>query len=314
MKRKFRYFFCFLATVVAISCHSKKTGDDEEEAVAPEAIRTPVTVTNISNGTLSDYAELNATSTFLQDNIVKSNINGYIKEVNTKVGQYTGTGQTLFVLKTKEAESLGNTINKLDPSFHFTGVISISAPQSGFITQLNHQVGDYVQDGEQLAVISDAKSFGFVLNVPYDLRKYVSINREVEVVLPDSTHLKGVVASLMPVIDSVSQTQEVLVKVASSKAIPENLIAKVHIVKSVKSNTPSLPKAAVLTDEAQTSFWVMKMIDSITAVKVPVVKGIETGNRVEIVRPQFSPSDKILLTGNYGLPDTAKVKIMKGEE
>lgn len=313
MKRKFSYCICFLTTVIAFACHSKKAAD-EEEAVAPEAVRTPVTVTNVSNETLSDYVDLNATSSFLQDNIVKSNINGYIKEVNTKVGQYTGTGQTLFVLKTKEAESLGNTINKLDPSFHFTGVISISAPQSGFITQLNHQVGDYVQDGEQLAVISDAKSFGFLLNVPYDLRKYVALNRAVEVVLPDSTHLKGVVASLMPVIDSASQTQGVLVKVASSKAIPENLIAKVRIVKSEKNNTPSLPKAAVLTDEAQTSFWVMKMIDSITAVKVPVVKGMETGDRVEIVRPQFSPSDKILLTGNYGLPDTAKVKITKGEE
>ena len=60
--------------------------------------------------------------------------------------------------------------------------------------------------------------------------------------------------------------------------------------------------------------WVMKMIDSVTAVKVPVVKGIETSDRVEILRPQFSPNDKILLTGNYGLPDTAKVIIMKKEE
>jgi hypothetical protein len=58
----------------------------------------------------------------------------------------------------------------------------------------------------------------------------------------------------------------------------------------------------------------MKMIDSVTAVKVAIVKGMETGDRVEIIRPQFSTSDKILLNGNYGLPDTAKVKIVKGEE
>ena len=54
----------------------------------------------------------------------------------------------------------------------------------------------------------------------------------------------------------------------------------------------------------------MKMIDSATAVKVAVVKGVETGNRVEILRPQFSQTDKILLTGNYGLPDTARVRVV----
>ena len=58
----------------------------------------------------------------------------------------------------------------------------------------------------------------------------------------------------------------------------------------------------------------MKMIDSITAVKVAVIKGMETKDRVEIVSPKFSPDDKILLTGNYGLPDTAKVKITKQQK
>jgi multidrug efflux pump subunit AcrA (membrane-fusion protein) len=245
---------------------------------------------------------------------VKSNINGYIKTVNTKIGQPVSEGQILFVLKTKEAESLGNTINKLDSSFHFSGVSNIKASQSGYITALPHQVGDYVQDGEQLAVISNSKSFGFVLNLPYDLRKYVSINKKVDVVLPDSTHLQGSVASFMPVIDSVSQTQQVLIKVGSSANIPENLIAKVRILKMQKTNTISLPKQAVLSDESQTNFWVMKMTDSVTAVKIPVIKGMEANSRIEILRPQFSANDKILLTGNYGLPDTAKVKIVKGEE
>jgi hypothetical protein len=55
----------------------------------------------------------------------------------------------------------------------------------------------------------------------------------------------------------------------------------------------------------------MKMTDSITAVKVPVKKGIETKDRIEILSPVFSDQDKILLTGNYGLGDTAKVRIVQ---
>ena len=311
MRKKIIYLFT-LMTVVLIACHQKEaTKDDEKKA---EEVQTPVTITNVSFEELSDSLELNATSSFLQDNIVKSNINGYIKAVNTKVNQYATAGKILFVLKTKEAESLGNTINKLDSTFNFSGTIRIAAPQSGYVTQLDHQAGDYVQDGEQLAVISNTQSFGFVLNIPYELRKYVTLNKSVEVILPDGTYMKGVVTSFMPAIDSVSQTQQVLIKVPSSSSIPENLIAKIRILKDRRTDVPSLPKEAVLTDDSQANFWIMKMIDSVTAVKVPVIKGMETKNRVEIIRPQLSARDTILLKGNYGLPDTAKVKIVKSEE
>jgi len=53
------------------------------------------------------------------------------------------------------------------------------------------------------------------------------------------------------------------------------------------------------------------MIDSFRAVKLPIKKGMETKDRVEIISPSLSASDKILLTGNYGLSDTAKVSVIK---
>ena len=53
----------------------------------------------------------------------------------------------------------------------------------------------------------------------------------------------------------------------------------------------------------------MKLIDSTTAVKVPVQKGIETNSSVEILSPPLSAKDQILITGNYGLTDTAKVSV-----
>lgn len=295
------------------ACKSKKAASDDEDA-APAEVQTPVTVTSIEVTPLNDYVELNATSSYQQSNFIKASANGYLRSVNVKPGELVHAGQLAFTLQTKEAHALGNTINKLDPSFHFSGIISIRSSAGGYIQSLDHQVGDYVQDGEQLAVLADSKSFGFILNVPYELRPYVTTGKTMQVDLPDGTHLNGVVNRIMPNVDSASQTQSVLIKVNSSIVIPQNLIAKVRIVKAQKTNAVSLPKQAVLTDESQTNFWVMKMMDSVTAVKVPIVKGMETTDRVEILRPQFSPQDKILLTGNYGLPDTAKVKIMKAEE
>lgn len=308
MKRVYLLLF-YLAALLVICCKSKEA--PKEEADAAEEVQTPVTVTSVSNESMTEYVELSAMSSFLQSSFIKATANGYIKSSNVKPGQFVAAGKQAFLMQTKEAKALGNTINSLDPSFNFSGLIRINATQSGYITSLDHQPGDYVQDGEQLAIVSDAKSFGFLLNLPYELRPYLFKNKTVDIVLPDKTVLQGVLARVMPAVDSVSQTQAVLIKVNGSASIPQNLIAKVRIIKEAKNNAPSLPKEAVLTDESQSNFWVMKLIDSVTAVKVPVVKGLETAERVEIKSPAFSTLDKILLKGNYGLPDTAKVKIMK---
>src|SRR5215831_15358572 len=112
-----RRLYLFLIGIMLTTCHTKTAGTEDDST--PPQTQTPVTVTSVSSEPLTDYAVLQATSTFLQDNVVKSNINGYVKSVNTKAGQHVNRGQILFTLKTKEAESIGNAINKLDSSFHF---------------------------------------------------------------------------------------------------------------------------------------------------------------------------------------------------
>ena len=308
----FHKIFCLFLSIAILACSACNTNEKKEVKEEQTDISgTPVTVTSISTEPLTEYIELNATATFLQKSYVKANATGYIQTVNAVSGKYVNAGQILFTLKTKEAQSIDNSINKLDPTFKFSGINSIKASMGGYITQLNHQAGDYVQDGEQLAAISDENSFAFILNLPYELKQYLKNNNTVDLTLPDGTKLKGTITSAMPIVDPSSQTQNIVIKVPGADKIPENLIAKVKIIKTNKTNTESLPKEAILTNDVQTDFWVMKMIDSTTAIKVPVKKGIETKERIEILEPAFSSTDKILLTGNYGLPDTARVKIVQ---
>ncbi len=305
-----RYYWqmvILLYSCVFFSCKQEEKKTDE---AVPEVIETPVTVTNVSTEPLAEFIELNATSTFLLKNYIKANANGYLQSNFTHPGQYVNRGQVLFTIKTKEAQSIGNAVNQLDSSFKFSGTNAIKAGEKGFITQLNHQAGDYVQDGEQLAVVSDMNSFVFLLDLPYELKPYLQNKKTAELILPDGEKLNGTIAGALPSVDPASQTQSIFIKVNAAHSIPENLIAKVRIQKTIKNNTASLPKASVLSNETQSEFWIMKMTDSSTAVKVLVQKGIETSDRIEIVSPSLSPSDKILLTGNFGLADTAKVKIV----
>ncbi len=303
---KFHYSLIYF--LVALASCTTKTAVEEERA---EPVQTPVTTTGISQEPLEEFMELNAVSAFLLKNYVKANANGYLQSADVMPGQFVKSGQILFTIKTKEAESIGNAINRLDTSFKFSGTNAIHAGAAGFISQINHQSGDYVQDGEQLAVISDESSFVFLMELPYELRTFVHAGDLLEIRLPDGEKMIGRISSLMPTVESVSQTQNIILKVNPGHTIPENLIAKVMIPKTIRSHSISLPKASVLSDETQSTFWVMKMIDSVTAVKVPVKKGIETKDMIEILSPVFTSRDKILLTGNYGLGDTARVRIVQ---
>jgi len=301
--------FCILLLIT--SCKSKDSPTTAEEKID---VSTPVTVTSVLFDPLEDFIELNATSTYLQKSYLKSNLTGYIKAVNVKYASLVNAGQAMFVLKTKESDAIGNTINNLNPGFKFSGVNIIRANTGGYVSELNHQAGDYVQDGEQLAVISNVNSFVFIMDVPYEYKQYVANNKQVELTLPDGERILGNIQTAMPFMDSVSQTQSVAIRIKSLHSIPQNLVAKVKVIKVSKAAATSLPKAALLSDEAQSEFWVMKMLNDSTAVKVPVKKGIETTDKVEIISPAFNTSDKILLTGNYGLPDTAKVKVESQKE
>src|SRR5678815_96990 len=69
-----------------------------------------------------------------------------------------------------------------------------------------------------------------------------------------------------------------------------------------------LPKAAVLSNEEQTEFWIMKLLNDSVAVKTGIQKGIESGGNIQVISPPLGDSDRIILTGNYGLSDTAKIK------
>lgn len=292
-----------LLSLLLVCCAKK----DTVESVAD--VRVPAAVTKIDTLAMITYTDLNATTSYLIKNTIKANVTGYLDRVNVVSNDFVKKGQLLFSLKTKEAKVLGNTINKIDPNLHFGNAINLNATSDGFVNAVNVQQGDFVQEGDALAVINDAKSFSIVLSLPYELKKYVSLNQKLDMYLPDGTIIPVIVHNFAPNVDPVSQTQSIILKCIKPQNIPENLIVKVRVIKNSGKNTPSLPKSAVLSDETQTDFWVMKMTNDSTAVKVSIKKGVETNGRVEILSPEFLFSDRILVTGNYGVSDTIKVKI-----
>ncbi|QQT32580.1 efflux RND transporter periplasmic adaptor subunit [Sphingobacterium multivorum] len=297
----------FICSYLLFSCHSGKS----ENANIADPIIKPATEVSIAfpsdTAKLANVVTLNATASYLLKSDVKANTNGYITKITIKMADHVNKGMLLFGLETKEARALGNTINKLDPSFHFNGNTTVVSPATGYVAMLNHQIGDYVQDGEILATITDANSFGFVVDVPYEYLQVVKSKKILPITLPDGIVLQGSIAKVMPTVDAVSQTVKILLKVAPND-IPENLIGTISFSKNLDYGL-SVPKIAVLSDEGQTSFWVMKLMNDSTAIKTTIEKGIETDKFIQVKSGDLTTKDRVLISGNFGLADTAAVHI-----
>jgi hypothetical protein len=254
-----------------------------------------------------NYIELSATSAFLFKPAVKTPATGYIDNIMINQGDAVQKNQSLFTIRTKEAAAiLTDTLNKMK----FGGLINVKAATAGLISSIDHSLGDYVADGEQLCQVAIPESFAFILDVPFELSGFVKLNTVCDVVLPDNRVLKGIIKSRFPSMSVNSQTERFIVRLAVPENLPENLTGKIRIVKESVKSAMSLPKTCILTDETMQQYWVMKLINDSMAVKVPVTTGINEKEYIQITQPEFKPTDLFLTSGNYGLGDTAYIKVV----
>ena len=282
---------------------------DEEAAVKPKAL---VTVGTVRADTLTDVLRLSAVSAFPAKDALRATTTGYVLAPSPVVGQQVRPGQTVFTLQTKESKVLHLDRLTGDPRLKFSGIIAIKSARTGVLATVDKLAGDYVQDGEQLGMTYDKSRFGFVLDVPVTQLRYVHTGQRCRIFLPDGRMLAGRVAEVLATADVSIQTQRYTIRpVGAFPELPENLAVQVEIDRTAPHRAPTLPRGAVLTDETQTNFWVMRLLNDSTAVKVPVTVGAQEKDHVEIKTPIFSAKDRILLSGNFGLDDTAAVKVTR---
>ena len=291
------------------ACHAAPADGDEAAGPTPRA---QVQAVAVSTQPLTQYRTFPATSTYPRKSTVTAPVAGYVTRVNVRLGDRVAAGQVLFNLETKERRALGNSIQRIDPTLKGFGLVAVPAPSPGIVSVLNvQQAGDYLLEGTALATVAESSQLVFQLNLPYEYHALAQGHPRCTIVLPDSTHLVGVVQSALASV-SPGQSEVYLVKpINPPGVIPENLIAQVRLTQTRQPRAQTLPASCVLADETLHHFWVMKLVNDSTAVKVPVTLGVQNPAEIEIKSPVFSPHDRILSAGNYGLADTANVTLTR---
>lgn len=305
MKVKKYLFFtgCFMV-LYCTSC-SNKTASNEPVA-AP--VKTSVTFTQPVSQGFTDNIILNGNTQFQKKLVLRANITGYITAMPWKTGDHISSGTLFCSIKTKEQDALKN-IDSREPSLkQFQTPLNVFANASGIFTAVNYSKGDFVNEGDILATITDPSSLVLVVNVPYEYHEFVYKGRTCSVKFPDGKIIQATIQEEVPVVDAASQTQSFLIRFPGNRLLPENINLIVHIPVKQKQNAVSLPLEAIQTNETQDAFWVMKLINDSLAVKIPITVGLQNDSLREIISG-IGINDKIIVKGAYGLPDSSLVKL-----
>lgn len=302
-----KYIYSLTFCLISVSCHNK--AEEAEPEIKPVA---QVKFTNVVYKNMEEQVTLTATSVYLQRSQVIAPVAGYITHVYVKYGDAVSKGQVLYDIETKERTALGNNAINEDSTLKNFGRITIKAPSSGIITIIERQqTGEYIMEGNPFCTITQNSDLAFQLNVPFEYHSLVEHSSYCTLVLPDKSQVQARIVKALSSLNASAQTQMYLVKPTRSIFLPEGLVASVILITSSKPNAQVLAKEAVLSDELMKNFWVMKLLNDSTAIKFDVKVGIQNTHEVEILYPKLNVTDRILLEGNYGLADTATVKIIK---
>jgi len=187
----------------------------------------------------------------------------------------------------------------------------VMSPLDGMVVKRLLSAGEAV-DGTaaqpifQVANLSSVELFG---NVPAEYLGRIRVGQKMEMgteTLPGAK-LEGHVVAVSPAVDPATNMGLVRIELANPAGrlrYGMYLAAQVPIETHV--DVLVVPRKAVYRDEEGKTLVYKVKGDTVAA--IPVTRGIETPERVEVTG-ELQPGDTVVLDGGYGLPDGADIKV-----
>ncbi|MFB6318994.1 efflux RND transporter periplasmic adaptor subunit [Saccharicrinis sp. FJH54] len=298
MKTLYIQLLVSLLLVLIPACNS---GQKQQESSSKEAVN--VKVTGIKTLDIKRFETYYGNTIFLNKNRLTAPVTGYITENKAFFGKKVHQNDLLFKLETREQKALGNSASAKH--------IEVRSNADGYISELNfNNTGDFVSEGDILCVVTENAQPLIKVSVPFEETGNIKAGDSCDIILMDYTVIPAKVLRAIPMIQDQDQTQDILIKPESDETLPENLNVTVRFIATIHKSATVLPRQAVMTDESQSEFWVMK-VSGERALKIPVKKGIENDSLIEITEPNFNRNDLIIKEGSYELPDSSIVNIIK---
>ena len=302
MKNYIILIFSVIVLTIQFSCKEQITNQNEDRNLI--SVKTVL----IKKGNIESTINFNGKTVYLKKNTLFSPISGYIVKINVRFGDLIQKDDILYEIQTRENKALENTNSYNEKN----GIIKVLASSSGIINELNvSETGGYSSEGGILCSIAETKDLMVQINAPFEYNSILKPGTNCKIFLSDNTTFEGNIYKALPVINESDQTQNILVKPNNYRQLPENLNLTVQFINAKHNSSYLVSKEAVMTNETQTDFWVMKITNLNLAIKIPIIKGIENDSIVEVISSNLNINDLVISEGAYGLQDSTVVNIVK---
>lgn len=187
----------------------------------------------------------------------------------------------------------------------------ITSPLNGVVAKRFLSIGEQV-DGtgsQPIIEVADINEVELSGNLPAPYLAKIHLGEAIPVTsdsVPGKT-FKGRIIAISPAVDPATNVGSVRIRIANpSNILKLGIFLTAQVPVETHADALTVPPQSIYHDESgQTQVYV---VEGDTAKAAPVKLGIQTGSRVEIL-DGVKAGDTIILTGGYGLGDTAKVKI-----
>lgn len=174
---------------------------------------------------------------------------------------------------------------------------TVYSNESGYITELLVQEGQYLNEGGLIVQLADLSTLWAEAQVYTSQFSQINGNTNVTVQLPDiGKSLTGKAVFANPEISSDKRINLIRVTIANPDNNLKPGMAAYVILKANINNTLTLPIDAVIRDSKGASVWVQTSKDVFKNKMVTI--GIETNDRVEITSG-MSPGEVVVTQGAY---------------
>jgi RND family efflux transporter MFP subunit len=190
----------------------------------------------------------------------------------------------------------------------------IRASRAGFVVSRGASQGDLLSQGDSILTIASAGSIVFVARIAQADLAQVRLGQRANVNLPGQLGaVPGVVHGLLPADTNSVMTVPVRVDFSTNlqtggAPIQTGLFGTVEIVVGERVAVPIVPAAAIMRDDISGVSRVALVTAAGVAHWVNVTTGATESGKVEIKYPALTPGQRVIVTGQVGLPEGSKVR------
>ncbi len=317
-----------LASVAVAACSGRQTEAASRAPVTGDsaAAATPVRTAAVKRGNLDVVVSGPGRTDALDVHQVRAPFAGALSSLEVVIGDRVEGGQVIGAVVAQASQaaltgaeamlrSAGTPAERSDAERALELAkqnlvqTPLHAPRAGVVVSRAASEGDLLTQGDSIVSIASARSVVFVARITQSDLGRIRTGQAATIDLPArSAPLQGAVHGLLPA-DTSAMSVPVRLDIGTAGApITVGLFGTAHITVVRHTGVPIVPAAAILRDDVSGVARVAVVTSAHRVHWVGVSTGVQQGNDVEIVTPALAQGQRVIVSGQVGLPEASNVR------